>query len=239
VRRLLDHLRERGFANRKNFGVYLAPVEAITEGCHNVADVCISKFDYGQLEVELTRYAFQAGLTSLPYPPRFRGICGAVRPNALVIGPNGDVHKCWDTVAIPERRVGTVFDLDRLETDQRVLQWTQWTPFQNETCSTCKILPNCAGSCPHKFINPEAALGEAGRLPCPSWKYNINERLIMMAERVGAVKRDDYDAADIRTDPKTICSVPYPEIFTARRGPSPMFVPLESLLGRVEKKAYV
>jgi uncharacterized protein len=209
VRGLLDYLSQQGFGNRKNFGVYFAPVEAITSGCHCVADVCMSKSAYGQLEADLTRYAYNAGLTSLPYPPRFRGICGALRPRSFVVVPNGDLHKCWDTVSLSRERVGTVFDLDAVSSDQRLLTWMKWTPFENDTCSTCKILPNCAGSCAHKFVNADQTLGEAASLPCPSWKYNIKERLILFAEKSGAITSDDYIAEEIQTDPSEICSVPF------------------------------
>ena len=205
VEHLLDQLAARGFGGRKNFGVYFAPVEAITEGCHNVTDVCLSKSDYGELEADLTRYAFDRGLMSLPYPPRFRGICGALRPKGFVVGPNGDLHKCWDTISMPNRKVGTIFDLDALKTDVRVAAWSRWTPFDNDSCKNCRLLPNCAGSCAHKFINPDQTRGESASLPCPSWKYNIKERLVFMAEKRGVLNAVDYDPGDIRTDPTQLC----------------------------------
>lgn len=206
VYELLDELGRQGFARRKNFGVYFAPVEAMTEGCHNVAGDCMSKSAYGQLETELTRYAFDAGLAGLPYPPRFRGVCGALRPKGFVVLPNGDLHKCWDTVALPDQKVGTIFDPGALEGDARVLRWEQWSPFDNDTCTSCKILPSCTGSCAHKFLNPAQTLGEAGSLPCPSWKFNLNERLLLTAERKGSISADDYEPEQIRTNSSAICS---------------------------------
>lgn len=208
VRGLLDHFLSLGLARRKTFSVYFAPVEAITEGCHCVADVCMSKSEYGSLEADLTRYAYDLGLATLPYPPRFRGVCGAVRPKGMVVVPNGDLHKCWDTVHMPDRKVGSVFDLDAVKNSERAHQWMQWSPFESKICSSCKILPNCAGSCAHKFINPDQTRGEAASLPCPSWKYNIMERLILMAERSGAIKALDYDPEQIRTDPRKLCAAP-------------------------------
>jgi uncharacterized protein len=205
VERLLDQLVALGFGGRKNFGVYFAPVEAITEGCHNVTDVCLSKSAYGELEASLTRYAFDRGLTSLPYPPRFRGICGALRPKGFVVAPNGDLHKCWDTISMSDHKVGSIFHLDALRSDARVAAWSQWTPFDNASCRDCKLLPNCAGSCAHKFINPSQTRGESASLPCPSWKYNINERLVFTAERRGALTAEDYDPEDIKTDPAQLC----------------------------------
>jgi uncharacterized protein len=207
VYELLDHLSELGLARRRNLSIYFAPVEAITAGCQSIAGSCLSKADYGQLEVDLTRYAFDAGLTPLPYPPRFRGMCGAVKRMGLVILPNGDLHKCWDTVSMPSQRVGTIFDVDAVRENFQAKRWAQWTPFQNGVCTQCKILPNCAGSCAHKFLNPDETLGEAGSLPCPSWKYNIKERLLFMAERSGNILPSDYDAEVAKTDSSDICPV--------------------------------
>ncbi len=199
IEALLDDLVSQGFAGRKNFGVYFAPIEAITEGCHNVVNECLPKSDYGQLEARLIRYAFRRGLTGKPYPPRFRGVCGAVRPRGWVVLPNGDLHKCWDTVNSPDQRVGSVADPAALAGDRRALRWLQWSPFDNAVCRSCKLLPTCAGSCAHKFLNPTQTLGEAGSLPCPSWKFNIKEKLVLTAEATGAIETTEYLEDDVRT----------------------------------------
>jgi uncharacterized protein len=207
VWRLIDSLRESGLGHQRNFSLYFAPVEAVTQGCHDVADKCMSKTAYGQLESSLAQYAFDAGLCSLPYPRRFTGVCGAVRPNSYVVAPSGDLHKCWDTISDPKFKVGTLFDTCESGMSRAVEErWLGWTPFENATCSACRILPNCAGSCAHKFVNPEETLGEAAALPCPSLRFNINEQLIARAERSGAISRDDYSLEMVRTDPMKICS---------------------------------
>lgn len=203
---LIDFLAAEGLGHRKNFSIYFAPVEAMTEGCHSVQDVTLSKLDYGSLESELTRHAWEKGLAPLPYPPRFRGICGAVRPKGYVITPTGDLHKCWDTVSQPERAVGTVFALDRLGDNEQIKAWMGWTPFANESCRNCRILPNCAGSCAFKFVHASDTRGEQATLPCPSWKYNLKERLVLRAIGMGAITADDYDVLAIRTDPRELCT---------------------------------
>jgi uncharacterized protein len=213
---LLKYLNELGFGGRKNFAVYFAPVEAITEGCHAVAQVCMAKKDYAQIESQLQRQAYELGLASVPYPQRFRGICGAIRPRGFVVVPSGDIHKCWDTVSMPHMKVGGVFDVEGIMSGEGHRSWMQWTPFDNETCRSCKILPNCAGSCAHKFVNPDQPLGEAASLPCPSWKYQIKERLLMLAEKSGVITREDYEAHEIATDPWEICPVPAPTLVSVQ-----------------------
>jgi uncharacterized protein len=206
IRRLLDHLAELGLGNRKNVKAYFAPVEAMTEGCHEVEQMCLSKSRYGALEAELYRHGYALGLTSLPYPPRFHGTCAAIKPKGLVILPSGDIHKCWDTVSYPDKKVGTIFDLDALARNELMRRWLRWTPFDNETCKNCKLLPNCAGACAYKFVHADATRGEAAVLPCPSWKYNIKERLLHRAMAMGVVKADDYDPEAVCTDPAELCA---------------------------------
>lgn len=206
IRTLIDHMAAEGLGHRNTLKMYFAPIEAITEGCHNIQDVTLSKSQYGQLEAELYRYGYQMGVTSLPYPPRFHGTCAAVRPGGFVILPTGELHKCWDTVSSPERSIGTLFDLDALIKSDLMFRWLRWTPFVNETCRNCKLLPNCAGACAYKFVHAESTRGEAAVLPCPSWKYNIKERLLVRAVAMGAVTVDDYNLDEVRTDPSQLCA---------------------------------
>jgi uncharacterized protein len=202
VMSLIDDLVERGLSGKPNFKVYFSPVESTTTACHSVSDQTMQKLEYGRLEASLYRYAFERRLCSLPYPTRFLGICAAVRPNDYIVVPSGDVHKCWDTVSFPEKRVGTVFDLERLflkshPTHQR---WERFDPFENEICYSCKILPNCASYCAHKFVYSEDAKGHSV-LPCPPLKYSLNERLLMRAEQEGLITAADYDQEMVRTNP--------------------------------------
>ena len=206
IHKLIEHMTESELGHRKNLKMYFAPIEAMTEGCHVVEGVTLTKSKYGELETELYRHGYKAGLTTLPHPPRFHGICGAVRPNGIVVLPNGDLHKCWDTVSDPKRKVGSIFAPQELSNSLLVKKWLNWTPFDNASCRNCKLLPSCAGGCGYKFVHAESTRGEAAVLPCPSWKYNIKERLLWQAIGVGKVKEDDYDPEQVKTVPAELCA---------------------------------
>jgi len=208
---LIDYMAKIGLAQKRNLRMYFAPIEAITEGCHYIAGITMAKSQYGQLETELYQHGFEAGITGLPYPPRFRSSCAAVRPKGFVIIPNGDIHKCWNTVSWPERRVGTIFEVNALDHDERVLNWLRWTPFENDACRNCKILPVCAGACAYKFVHSYDTRGEAAMLPCPSWKYNIKERLVLRAEKMNFITKDDYEPDMIHTGPTELRTDVYVE----------------------------
>ncbi len=190
---LLDDLKARGLSGRSNFGVYFAPIEAITDACASCDSESFAKTDYGSLEAELYRLAFERGLSGLPQPPIFHGNCGAVRKNGLVLTPSGDLHKCWDTVQTPELRIGSIYDVEEAEASDLSKAWLDWSPFKNPVCRECPILPSCAGACAFKFVHADQTHGEAGALPCPSWKFNLAERLFLRAEKMGVVAVDEWD----------------------------------------------
>ena len=49
--------------------------------------------------------------------------------------------------------------------------WFDEIPNAEYWCKTCKFLPVCGGACPKSWYE--------GKPACPSFKYNINERLFL------------------------------------------------------------
>lgn len=193
ARRLLDVLAARGFGIGNGVSVYFAPVESVAEasgGCTS----CLSKTDYAEAETRLHLLAFEMGLMKMPRMPRHLGLCTAVKPNSYVVVPNGDLHKCWDTVMDPALRVGSVMGGPRRTSDDRTeAMWNAWSPFENDVCGNCQLLPSCAGACAFKFVHNDYASGETGKLPCPSIKFNMAEQLFLRARARGFVSDDDWD----------------------------------------------
>jgi len=168
-------------------------VESVAEAAGDGCTSCLSKVDYADVETRLTRAAFEKGLMALPRVPRHLGLCTAVKPNSFVVVPNGDLHKCWDTVMDPRLRVGSVMQNTRKTDKVTEAMWNNWSPFENEVCGNCKLLPACAGACAFKFVHNDYASGEAGKLPCPSLKFNMAEQLFLRAKVRGFVSDDDWD----------------------------------------------
>ena len=189
---LLNVLQENGLGIHNGVSVYFAPVESVAENASG-CDSCLSKTDYADVESRLQELAFEKGLMALPKMPRFLGLCTAVKPNSYVVVPNGDLHKCWDTVMDSARRVGSVISAARRSDTVIEKMWNEWTPFGNEVCGSCKLLPACGGACAFKFIHNDYASGETGKLPCPSLKFNMAEQLFLRAKARGFVSDEDWD----------------------------------------------
>jgi len=56
-----------------------------------------------------------------------------------------------------------------------------WTPLQDPICRECTTLPLCGGYCAYHFIY-EGDVKTPDARPCPSWKYNLPEKLVMLAK---------------------------------------------------------
>lgn len=193
LQRMLEDFVARGLAGKRNFSVYFAPVEAATAETETVEAAMLGKVAYAKVELELTRYAIAHKLTTAPRAPSYMGLCVAPRENGFVVAPNGELHKCWDTIQNTRKKVGTIFDDASLFQTDESKMWQAWDPFDNPVCSSCKIAPMCAGFCQHKFLYPEETRGEMGALPCPPWKFNVGEYLFLRAEEAKLVKRADWD----------------------------------------------
>lgn len=204
VEELLNDLKSRGFSNLNNFGVYFAPIEAITDVCQGCNDNALGKRNYASLETNLYSYAYDLGLCPLPRPPIHHGMCQAIKPNGLLLLPTGHLHKCWDTVHDPGHIIGTIFNVEQTKHHPKYKPWVNWSPFKIDTCRNCKIISNCAGACAHKFINPDVTLGEGGSLPCPSWKFGIAQRLALRAIKMGLITNDDLPDGGVETTPEMV-----------------------------------
>lgn len=51
----------------------------------------------------------------------------------------------------------------------------------------------CGGACAFKFVHNDYASGEAGKLPCPSLKFNMAEQLFLRAKARGFVTDGDWN----------------------------------------------
>jgi uncharacterized protein len=112
------------------------------------------------------------------------GICAAVSPNGFVILPNGDVHKCWNTVSYPDERIGSIDDIDGADSSENQKRWLGHDLAALPECEECPVLVNCAGGCANMSM-------EGLMKPCRSLKHNISDRLLLLAVSQGAIKEED------------------------------------------------
>lgn len=82
------------------------------------------------------------------YPSTVRYECSVSNANNIVIGPNGELYKCWNDVGDEKKIIGT---LDGKITNEPLLlrYLTGADPFDDPKCKKCLLLPVCGGGCPY------------------------------------------------------------------------------------------
>lgn len=191
---LLDGFVEKKFNQRGSFNVYFAAIEASTPESGSAFEEKLDGAEFNRKILALEEKARNMGLAGTISPPGgFSGMCVAASNGGYVIGGNGDVHKCWETVHDATKRIGTIFEPDKLGDSINATAWQQWSPFDNATCSSCGILPMCGGHCAHRFIygGPDQQA-----LPCPSWKWNTAEYVFSRAKDLGVTTADQWLARE-------------------------------------------
>lgn len=173
ISKLLDFLHDKNITAKDNLEVYFAPVDLCTEECLNISEEVLNKVSYSELEACLIQKAMTLHLYKLHMPARIFSLCGAILPNSFVILPNGDLHKCWNTVANHNEKVGNINHPDEIAENAIYRDWISRPLIKSEECYQCPILANCAGGCAAKKGNNADS--------CISLKNNIRQRLVMYA----------------------------------------------------------
>jgi uncharacterized protein len=129
----------------------------------------------------IEQYA-QYGIKDLKaFPGRAYAGCIACRRNGFVIGPEGELYKCWDDIGIAERRVGAI---------QKGVTWNMAliadymvgsTYLDDPECLTCFYLPVCDGGCPHMRVTNY--LGQTEHNVCSKFKHYLEDLLEIYYEQ--------------------------------------------------------
>jgi uncharacterized protein len=101
--------------------------------------------------------------------------CTAVRANELVVGSEGELYKCWDSVGNRMEVVGDIRDYKN--TNGRMQKWLKYDPFADPECRSCIALPVCMGGCAHHGMD---LLQYENR--CGSFRHTYKEQIISYAE---------------------------------------------------------
>ncbi|HZM75973.1 MAG TPA: radical SAM protein [Candidatus Limnocylindrales bacterium] len=153
---------------------------------NDVSDVEIEIRSFAQKEAEWLRLAESLGIPFGPIPNALkRTTCVATTRFSEVVDSAERVYSCSEHPLVPRVRdsgiIATVDDLTRNGTGPRPIgafdDWYDSVSENSVPCGRCPILPICGGSCPK--------LWREGHIPCPTIKFNFQERLELAAGRLG------------------------------------------------------
>jgi uncharacterized protein len=93
-----------------------------------------------------------------PYPNNWCLECAVRSPYDIVVGPNGELYKCWENIGHKNSVVGELNDDGTMKiTDETTFLKYQLEAdyLENEKCLNCFYFPVCEGGCPEKRIRNE------------------------------------------------------------------------------------
>lgn len=168
VGELIDLLAERGLAER--IDLYVSPVYA----WGNDASSGLTLEDFGVREVEWFAHMHQRGFRVGLLPTRRPIVCLAVQDHGELTDAFGGIFNCTEVSYVPAYGTPNRYEIGHVELRGR----RPFRDFNEEIrdgtqapCHHCPILPVCGGACPK--------LWSEGRVPCPSMKANLGERLLL------------------------------------------------------------
>lgn len=109
------------------------------------------------------------------YPSYRFSECSIRNPNVVVIGPEGEIYKCWNDVGKQERIVGDIFG--KVLNKRLLLQYLAGAdPFDDAQCRECVLLPVCSGGCPYLRLMRQTQKIDPKEV-CPLIKWDIETYL--------------------------------------------------------------
>lgn len=139
-------------------------------------------FDSGDKGRFLADLARNHGINALSIFPHMRmGGCTMTKRNAYVIGPEGELYKCWNEVGIEKAVIGKVDCFTDWNMPLVAKGMVQASYLEDEACEKCFFFPICDGGCAKmRLLNQRDNLK---RDTCSYFKHHIKELLEIYYER--------------------------------------------------------
>ncbi|HWH01950.1 MAG TPA: radical SAM protein [Pilimelia sp.] len=180
VEELLTDLACLGFGSPQ-VELHLMPVHSWG---NDVSAVELAARRMAEREVAWLRLARSLGLGAPDLPTALkRTTCRATSVQGEVVDPAGRVYSCSEHPLVPGVRdtgvVATLAELPGAAPRPRgpFDDWYEQVGDGVQQCGRCPLLPVCGGSCPK--------LWREGHLPCPTLKFNWEDRIDLAARRLG------------------------------------------------------
>ncbi|MCM1152275.1 MAG: radical SAM protein [Muribaculum sp.] len=130
----------------KNVSAYPGILVA-NRGCES--EQFFSSDDHAEFQKKL----WNEGYNGYGYPSLCSKGCSATTLNSYIIGPRGELYKCWEHVGNGNKVVGDIFTTDYRNHNLFNDFILRGLCFNDPKCRECGLLPVCSGGCPKKRID--------------------------------------------------------------------------------------
>ena len=136
----------------KKLSVYPGHVDVIGDQAYD-GGCCLDKDEWADFTLELASRHGVLPAGRLHPRGKLDGACVALRHQSFVLGPEGELYKCWDDVGRPAMAVGSIHDPDTVTHPVLRAQYaTGVDPYLDPECRACAVLPICGGGCAHRRL---------------------------------------------------------------------------------------
>lgn len=105
------------------------------------------------------------------------GMCIATRHNGFVVGPEGELYKCWDDVGQEEMIVGSIHAEKTITNPVLQARYASGLDaYSDPECRDCHVLPICGGGCVNKRLRSKLR-GHQGLAYCSPFKNHLHKYL--------------------------------------------------------------
>lgn len=130
------------YSGNKRLHVYPGLIRVETEDSKSLTCDCFASDEL----FELNQLIRAEGINRVVFPKKEHRGCMVHSLYSYIIGPEGELYKCWNDVSDPSKAVGTIKSA-KLFGSTRLLDFmTETTPFNLE-CKECRVFPICGGGC--------------------------------------------------------------------------------------------
>lgn len=181
----IDLMAELGFSDRPDVTFQIA---AVHSWGNDVSDVEVAGRDFAAAEARWLRLMHARSLRThlLPRVAK-KVVCPAVTTSAELISSTGNIFSCSEYPLVPEaERNRALVHISAADPEPgRPLgpfdDWNERIKRGEVGCSNCVFMPTCGGACPKAW--------DEGGHPCPSYKFNIQDRFDLVAALCGLVEQ--------------------------------------------------
>lgn len=130
------------FGDDPMISVYPGFIREETPDGRSMAPQCIISRDL----LDVYTLLREQGVDQSLFPKRKNRGCMLFSQNSYIIGPEGEIYKCWNDVTKPDRVIGNISDTSRFNSRLLTRYMLGATPFREE-CRDCKVFPICDAGC--------------------------------------------------------------------------------------------
>ncbi|MDE7080039.1 MAG: radical SAM protein [Muribaculaceae bacterium] len=122
--------------------VYPGLIREDTNDGRSLAAHCIQSKDL----IEINALLREKGILESIFPEKQTRGCMMFSQNSYIVGPEGELYKCWNDVSVSDKIIGNISDVKSLNTTLLTRYMICCTPFSGK-CKDCKIFPICDAGC--------------------------------------------------------------------------------------------